>query len=687
MAEIVEQLMEIYSAETHTFYQRPQPQPRPSIKDYSHQHYDVDRKSIKIGWRPPQYWLMEALKDDNRNPEEAYELLYPKYSSRKAQVTADLVSYEEAKRIWDKLIDEGRTDLLVKQAMIYLGKAAIHQAIGDLPGGIGLSDEAIKILTSLAKKDNAPHRRLDLELVLVIAYATRAMLTAELGDKSRALNLLNQVLEIYESLAYEGFVALPCTLSDVYEHKAILLNEIEEDVTEEQLKIVDHVIFLRKLLLRENKYVDNDIERLADLPGSLARAFMNKATFLQKISRHEEAIKYLDSCIKIRESLNDPFKEYGLASAYFHKAISVEEVSGPNEALTLYDLAIESAERQIQEHDSYDVNPFLATVYWAKAVMLRADGQLSQYIIWSEKSISLYEHLVRDEGQNNLLFQLTSVYQEHAAYLADLHQWHQALSLFDRGILLCERLLAYGEDTNIRVCLAELSAKKGITLVNAGKPKDAMDLIDQASVVFEKIDVKNQKNLLKNLVEVYGIKAHAMCASGNLTEAQQLCDRAIALLEPIDDAKSVGELLVSSIGLYNLKAVINVTSGNCKDAIELYDTLISLFSKIGEEHLTAVQKKQLAEIYNNKGTTLLQLGKKEMALQALVEAIKILQPLVENLGRFDFADHLAKALMNKGSVLTTLGQKEEAHQSYDDAIKLFEQMVNEKSRFDLANDC
>ena len=58
-------------------------------------------------WVDPREWLVAALKADGRDPAEAEALLPPREGSRRAQAVADLAAYEEALRIYERLVARG----------------------------------------------------------------------------------------------------------------------------------------------------------------------------------------------------------------------------------------------------------------------------------------------------------------------------------------------------------------------------------------------------------------------------------------------------------------------------------------------------------------------------------------------------------------------------------------------------
>lgn len=706
MAEIADDLIQIYLTKTSTCY--PRSKPVITISSFD----EFERQSEKFGWRPPQYWLKLALEADNRDLMEADNLLYPKFSSRKAQTIADLASYEEAKLILDKLVneEENGSNLQISQAMLYWQKAMLHGVVGDFPGGILLIEEAQKILVSLGEKENAPERYIGLVMDLIGVFQTRAYLLDEIGDLNSALDFLDRGILLFDSVLVQRLIGFPqvspelheyydsllrqCliefypVLSELHEYKAILLREIEGDVTQKQLDLLDHVILLRKQFLNAGIYVNNTDFDSNETTYSrnprelLSSALLNKAVRLQEISRHEEAIELYDQSLEIRQLLPSPEKEVKLVNLYLNKANSVLEVYGADEALKLYNTAIEIAEAEILQHDRYELELQLAFLYQGKAKALRIDNQLSQYHLWVEKSIELYEKLVHEEGQQNLLSRLIDVYLDYASSLANFKQWDISLKLFDRGIKFAENLLIYENKIDIYINLARLKNNKASIFINLGQLPEALSLIESIEQSFDDYNVKNHKKLFLTLAETYNSKAIAKERLGNLNEALQLCDRAIKLIENTNNSDK--DRLASLSRFYKTKANIHYSEGNFQEAIQIYDTIIDFYNH-SDKPLTIDNQSELSTIHNEKGAALSKIGKMEESIQEFTKASDILQPLVEQLKRFDFEDKLATYWINKGTALLELNQIEEAHQSFDEAIKLFQQLVDEKNRNDLAN--
>ena len=59
----------------------------------------------------PAEWLERALRAEGRDPAEAAEIVARQGSSRRGQLVADVAVYDEARRMYERLIKGGRKDL------------------------------------------------------------------------------------------------------------------------------------------------------------------------------------------------------------------------------------------------------------------------------------------------------------------------------------------------------------------------------------------------------------------------------------------------------------------------------------------------------------------------------------------------------------------------------------------------
>lgn len=146
-------------------------------------HVAHDRRTTTgISWDDPREWLVRALQADGRNPAEAEKLLPACRGSPKAQVIADMAAYDEAQRIFERLVAGGRSELESESARLCLHKAHVHKCVDDLPGAVAQDERAIEIYERLVHQEG----RHELVGDLAQAVIWRANSLNKLGELTRA---------------------------------------------------------------------------------------------------------------------------------------------------------------------------------------------------------------------------------------------------------------------------------------------------------------------------------------------------------------------------------------------------------------------------------------------------------------------------------------------------------------------
>jgi serine/threonine protein kinase len=151
-----------------------------------------DRRTITgVQWGDPRAWLVAALTADGRDPAEAEALLPQRQGSRRAQAIADLAGYEAARRIYERLIANGREDLAPELARLCHLKAFIHEHLDDAPGAVALYDQALALWERLVHAEGRRELRGDLARVRVC----RANILPDPGERLKEAQQGIAVLE------------------------------------------------------------------------------------------------------------------------------------------------------------------------------------------------------------------------------------------------------------------------------------------------------------------------------------------------------------------------------------------------------------------------------------------------------------------------------------------------------------
>lgn len=193
LGEVAEVVRQIYRQEVGQEYPRPVPQ-APHRGDRAAIAHDR-RTTTRVQWTDPREWLVRALEAAGRDVAEAEVLLSPREGSRKAQAIADLAAYEEARRIFEGLVAQGRKELEPQLATLCIEKAFVHASAEDLPGAVAFYDRAIEIRERLV---NVEGRR-ELQGNLAWVKTGRAAALLALGDVNRARREAQESLAILKA--------------------------------------------------------------------------------------------------------------------------------------------------------------------------------------------------------------------------------------------------------------------------------------------------------------------------------------------------------------------------------------------------------------------------------------------------------------------------------------------------------
>jgi tetratricopeptide (TPR) repeat protein len=169
-----------------------EPVPAAQAKQVPHDR----RTTTGARWTDPREWLVKALTADGRDAAEADDLIPPRPRSRQAQATADMAAYDEAQRIYTRLVGAGRKDLETDLATLAHNKAFVYEAAQDLVGAVAQYDLCINIRRRLVEQEG----RRELEPDLARAYMNKAIAVKNLGDNREAVRLYDLCIGLYQRL-------------------------------------------------------------------------------------------------------------------------------------------------------------------------------------------------------------------------------------------------------------------------------------------------------------------------------------------------------------------------------------------------------------------------------------------------------------------------------------------------------
>ena len=107
-----------------------------------------------------------------------------------------VAAYDEARRVYERLVKGGREDLKNDLATLCHDAAFVHETADDSSGALAVYDQAIEIRERLVNVE----RRRELANDLAMLYMNKANAVGNLGNELAAVRLYDQAIEIRERL-------------------------------------------------------------------------------------------------------------------------------------------------------------------------------------------------------------------------------------------------------------------------------------------------------------------------------------------------------------------------------------------------------------------------------------------------------------------------------------------------------
>ncbi|MBI3863773.1 MAG: protein kinase, partial [Planctomycetia bacterium] len=349
-------------------------------------------------WVDPRRWLARALLAAGRDPTEANPIRPSSTGSRRALAVSDLIVYEEAQSILERLIEDGGKHLEPALAQLWCDKGLVHLVAADVPGALSSCRRGVELYERLV----GPGARGDLAVSLGRACLNYAAAMNAAGDRQAALASDERAIEILEGHTDEdGGSGLTETLATAYTNKgsglfqqgnsraALPCYERAIVVLEEQLRHVGGEALTADLALARalsatalaalgdltgaRRLVDSAIQGFESLPdgptrqqveNDLAHACLNKATILTMAGEFRDALTWFDRAILIRRRLVQAEQRLELANDlardFTNRATALQYLGDDREALSSYEQAIEISARLVYREGRLDLANDLA---------------------------------------------------------------------------------------------------------------------------------------------------------------------------------------------------------------------------------------------------------------------------------------------------------------------------------------
>jgi len=521
---VVQKLKGVYRATVGTEYVR-------ALREVEHRHapqVGAGERRTREGasWTDPREWLERALREEGRDPAEAVEIVARYGGSRRGQLVADVAVYDEARRMYERLIKDGRKDLENELATLCHDAAPVHETVDDSSGALALYDRAIEIRERLV---NVEGRR-ELANDLVALYTNKANAVGALGDYRAAMALYDRAIEVLEGLVNivgPGELAnrLTSKLAGVYSNKANTVGKLGDDLA--AIGLYDRAIEIRKRLL--------NIEGWRELADDLAGNYVSKANAVSRLGDYLAAVGLYDQGIEIRERLVnvDGRRELAndLAAFYLNKAIAVDGLGDSLAAVSLYDMAIQIREQLINVEGRSELANDLAILYMNKAIALRGLGETRAAMDLYDRAGVIYERLVNIEGRRELASELATFYRNKAHAVGALGDALEAAGLYDRAIEIVDRLVNVEGRRELVNNLATLYSNQAITVGLLQDHRAAVGLYDRTIEILDRLtNVEGRRELVGDLARVKALRAVALLQLGDTERGEQEAHAAMIVL-------------------------------------------------------------------------------------------------------------------------------------------------------------
>ena len=485
-------------------------------------------------WSDPIVWLKQALAWDGRDPSEAAEIVARLASSRRGQLVADIAAYDEARRMYERLIKGGNYVLENNLARLCKEAAFVHETADDNLGAVAMYDRAIEIRERLV---NVGGRR-DVADDLAELYSNKAVAVSNLGDEQAAVALYDQAIEIRERLvAVEGRRELSDGLAVLYMNKANSVCKLGDNRA--AVALYDRAIEIRERLV--------NVEGRRELSDGLAVLYMNKANAVSRLGDNRAAVALYDRAIKITERLVNVEGEselvYDLSNLYQNKANAVSKLGENDVSVILYDRAIEIRERLVNVEGRRELASGLADLYQNKGASVKDLGDNRAAVALYDRAIEIRERLVNVEGRRELANDLASIYMNKAIAVSALGDKRAAVALYDRAIEIRERLVNVEGRSELENDLASLYMNKATYVYSTGDNRAAVALYDQAIKIRERlVNVDGRSELATDLAILYIGNAKAYSDLGDKHASLALYNRAVKFMEQLVKVEGRSEL-------------------------------------------------------------------------------------------------------------------------------------------------
>jgi tetratricopeptide (TPR) repeat protein len=658
---------------------QPYPRPRPAFPSAEERRqFEHNRQVGNVQWRDPRLWLEEALRADGRDPADAQAQAGPQGRSRAAQAVGDLALYDEAYRIFDRLVQSGRAELRERLASLCTDKALVHDYLNDPPGRLGMYERTTVIYQRLVEQEG----RRELANDLAMALMNQAIAVQAMGQLPEAVALYKRSVAIRQRLVeQEGRRELANGLAMALMNQANAIQALG--------RLPEAVVLYERSVAIYQRLVEQEGRR--ELADDLAAALMNQANAVRALGRLPEAVALCARSIALYQRLveQEGRRELAneLAGALMNQAIAVSDMGQLPEAVGLFERAVAIYQRLVEQEGRRELANDLALALMNQANAIQALGRLPEAVALYERAIALYQRLVEQEGRRELANDLARALTNQAISLAVMGQLPEAVGLFERAVAIYQRLVEQEGRRELANDLALALMNQANAIQALGRLPEAVALYERAVAIFQRlVEQEGRRELANDLARALMNQAIAVSEMGQLPEAVALYERAVAIRQRLVEQEGRRELANDLATALTNQALAVSEMGQLPEAVALYERAVAIRQRLVEQEGRRELANDLARALMNQAIAVSEMGQLPEAVALYERAVAIRQRLVEQEGRRELANDLATALTNQALAVSEMGQLPEAVALYERAVAIRQRLVEQEGRRELTGD-
>jgi len=449
-----------------------------------------DRLHSGVHWQDPREWLRRAYEVLGLNPVEAGQYHPAAAYSRKGAGLVDMAIYDEAERLFQKAIDDGKREVRELLAGLYMEKALLCRSLDDSTGCLHVIDRCIAILRQLVEEEG----RLEFANGLALAFMDKAIMINDIGDLGGAVEHYDRCIAIWQRLVdEEGRSVSASDLALALMNKATAIKEMGDPVG--AVVLYDQCISIHQRLVDQGGRPKLD---------NFAMVLMNKANAIQQMGDLAGAVEIYGQCIDIYRQLTREDDRWDLANelarSVQNKANAIQAMGDNAGAIELYDQCITILRRLVEQDNRQELAYELARAFMNKAVAIKAIGELTGADSLYDQCIAIYKRLVEQEGRSDLA-------NEHATALLGKSRISEAMgdlvgtvALHDQCISIYKRLVEHDGRNDLTGKYGLALAYRANCLMRQGKLKLARDDAQEGIALIKQEIARTSNNDLKRVL-------------------------------------------------------------------------------------------------------------------------------------------------------------------------------------------